>query len=180
MKKVQVISVMSLLLVSATASAISFNGSVGRDFTHLGVGLGTETGGLFATGQYTHNDDEGETAGAGLGFNLPLGPLMLSAGGKAVYLNPKGYKDGYALAAGGGINWPVTSSVSVFGDYYYSPDSLSSHVKDYREAMAGVSWTIMRPISLTGGYRYSQLSGKRSDRTHTVADGAYVGVSARF
>lgn len=180
MKKQHIVCAMGLMLLSAGANAISVNGGVGRDFTFLGAGLGTETGGLYATGNYAHNDDNGDIFGLGVGVNIPLGPMMASLGGKGVYLNPKSYKEGYALAAGGGIKWPVTSSVALFGDYYYSPDSLSSHVKDYTEAQAGLSWTIMRPFSVEGGYRYISMGGKHGDKTRTVADGVYLGASVGF
>jgi len=180
MKKLQLACVLGLLAASASANALGVSGEVGKEFTYFGAGFGTETGGLFINGNYAHNDDNGDTAGLGLGVNIPVGPFMASVGGRAVYLNPKNQSEGYALAGGGGFSWPVTSSVSLYGDYYYSPDSLSSRVKDYKEANIGASWTVMRPISVQGGYRYIGLGGKNGDRTRTVADGAYVGVSARF
>ncbi|PCR46388.1 hypothetical protein CQA88_31605, partial [Klebsiella pneumoniae] len=31
--------------------------------------------GLALSGNWTHNDDDGDAAGVGLGLNLPLGPL---------------------------------------------------------------------------------------------------------
>lgn len=169
---------LGLLLASASASAISIGGGVGKEFSYLGVA--TDTSGFAINGNYSHHENNGNTAGLGLGFNIPLGPVMATVGGRAVYLNPKEEKHGYALAAGGGLKWPVTSSISLFGDYYYSPDSLSSGVKDYQEASAGASWAIFRPISLEGGYRYIALNGKNGKSNQMIADGAYIGVNARF
>ncbi|EJF30085.1 hypothetical protein F3J27_05540 [Enterobacter sp. Ap-916] len=169
-----------LLLVSAGASAIGVSAEVGKEYTNLGVGFGTESSGIAVTGNYAHNDDNGDTVGLGLGFNIPLGPMMATVGGRGVYLHAKDRKEGYALAAGGGLRWPITSDIAIFGDYYYSPDSLSSSVKDYKEASAGASWNFMRPFSAQVGYRYISLGGKDGDRTDTVADGPYVGVSASF
>lgn len=178
MKKLHLAYTLGLLLASASASAISVGGGIGKEFSYLG--LATEASGLSINGNYAHHEDNGNTAGLGLGFNIPLGPVTATVGGRAVYLNPKHESHGYALAAGGGLKWPVTSSISLFGDYYYAPDSLSSGVKDYQEASAGASWAIFRPISLEGGYRYIALNGKNGKSDKTIADGAYVGVSARF
>ena len=178
MKKRYLAYLSGLLLISANASAISVGGGVGKEFSYLGAS--TDMSGLSINGNYAHNENNGNTAGLGLGFNIPLGPVTATVGGRAVYLNPKEGKNGYALAAGGGLRFPVTSSVSLFGDYYYSPDSLSSGVKDYKEASAGASWAVFRPISLEGGYRYIILDGKNGESNRVIADGAYVGVNARF
>lgn len=178
MNKLYLTSALGLLLASASASAISVGGGVGKEFSFVGVS--TDTSGFAINGNYAHHENNGNTAGLGLGFNIPLGPVTATVGGRAVYLNPKEGENGYALAAGGGLRWPVTSSISLFGDYYYSPDSLSSRVKDYQEATAGASWTIFRPISIEGGYRYIALNGKDGKSNKMIADGAYIGVNASF
>lgn len=180
MNKLLLAGITGLALVSACANAISISGEAGEKYTNVGVGFGTESAGLALTGNYAHNDDDGDTVGLGLGFNIPLGPLMGTVGGRAVYLNPKDGDEGYAVAVGGGLSWQVIDSLSVFGDYYYSPDSLSSGVKNYQEASAGARWTIFRPVSIEAGYRYIGLDGKEGDRNNIIADGPYVGVSARF
>lgn len=180
MNKLIMAGIAGLALASSAANAISVSGEAGQKYTNVGVGFGTESSGLAVTGNYAHNDDNGDIAGLGLGLNVPLGPLMGTVGGKGVYLNPKDGKEGYAVAVGGGLKWPVSDSFSLFGDYYYSPDSLSSGVKNYQEASAGVSWTIMRPVTISGGYRYIGLKGKDGDRTNAIADGPYVGISAGF
>ncbi len=46
MKKVALMGLSGLMFVSAAANAISFNGSAGQDYTHLGFGLGTDSAGL--------------------------------------------------------------------------------------------------------------------------------------
>lgn len=76
-----------MLFVSASANAISINGQVGEDYTNLGFGMGTETTGLAVSGNWMHNDDDGDVAGLGLGLNIPLGPLLATVGGKGVYTN---------------------------------------------------------------------------------------------
>lgn len=180
MKKVVIAGIASLLFVSGYASAISVNAQAGKEYTNVGVGFGTDTTGLALSGNWAHNDDDGEIGGLGIGLNLPLGPLLATVGGKGIYLNPKSGDEGYAAAVGGGLQWPLTDSFRLYGEYYYSPDSLSSGVKDYEEANAGVRWTIMRPISIEAGYRYINLAGKDGDRDNAVADGPYVGGSVSF
>ena len=71
-------------------------------------------------------------------------------------------------------------SFRLFGEYYYSPDSLSSGIDSYQEANAGARFTIMRPLSIEAGYRYLNLAGKDGNRDNAVADGPYVGVNASF
>lgn len=113
----------------------------------------------------------------GLGLNLPLGPLMATVGGKGVYTNPNYGDEGYAAAVGGGLQWKIGNSFRLFGEYYYSPDSLSSGIQSYEEANAGARYTIMRPVSIEAGYRYLNLSGKDGNRDNAVADGPYVGLT---
>ncbi|EGT4464189.1 hypothetical protein DOX43_16535 [Cronobacter malonaticus] len=180
MKNTLRLAMAGLLLAATQASAISVNGSVGEHYTNMGVGLGTESSGLQLTGNWVHNDDHGDIVGAGLGFNMPLGPFMVTPGVKAVYLNPKEGSEGYAAAVGGGVRWDLGQHLSLFGDYYYSPDSLSSGVNDYQEASAGARFSLFRPISVEAGYRYINLTGKDGDRDSKVADGPYLGVSAGF
>ena len=180
MKKNAIAALMGMLLISASANAISISGQAGKDYTNVGVGLGTESSGLALSGNWMHNDDDGDVAGLGLGLNIPLGPLMATVGGKGVYTNPNDGDEGYAAAVGGGLQWPIGDSFRLFGEYYYSPDSLSSGIDSYEEANAGARLTIMRPLSIEAGYRYLNLAGKDGNRDNAIADGPYVGVNASF
>lgn len=128
---------MGMLLISASANAISISGQAGKDYTNVGVGLGTESSGLALSGNWTHSDDDGDVAGLGLGLNLPVGPLLATVGGKGIYTNPNDGEEGYAAAVGGGLQWQIGDSFRLFGEYYYSPDSLSSGIDSYQEANAG-------------------------------------------
>ena len=159
MKKIALAGLAGMLLVSASVNAMSISGQAGKEYTNIGVGFGTESTGLALSGNWTHNDDDGDVAGVGLGLNLPLGPLMATVGGKGVYTNPNYGDEGYAAAVGGGLQWKIGNSFRLFGEYYYSPDSLSSGIKSYEEANAGARYTIMRPVSIEAGYRYLNLSG---------------------
>ena len=151
MKKIALAGLAGMLLVSASVNAMSISGQAGKEYTNIGVGFGTETTGLALSGNWTHNDDDGDVAGVGLGLNLPLG-----------------------------LQWKIGNSFRLFGEYYYSPDSLSSGIQSYEEANAGARYTIMRPVSIEAGYRYLNLSGKDGNRDNAVADGPYVGVNASF
>ncbi len=60
-----------MMFVSTAANAISVSGQAGEHYTNLGVGFGTESTGLAVTGNWLHNDDDGDAAGLGLGLNIP-------------------------------------------------------------------------------------------------------------
>ena len=180
MKKSIFAALAGMMFVSTAAHAISFSGQAGEHYTNLGVGFGTESTGLAVTGNWLHNDDDGDAAGLGLGLNIPLGPFLATVGGKGVYTNPNNGDEGYAAAFGGGLQWKICDSFRLFGEYYYSPDSLSSGIDSYQEANAGARFTIMRPLSIEAGYRYLNLAGKDGNRDNAVADGPYVGVNASF
>lgn len=180
MKKSVLFGMAGMLFISASVSAMSISGQAGKEYTNVGVGFGTESSGLALSGDWTHSDDDGDVAGLGLGLNLPLGPLLATVGGKGLYTNPNDGSEGYAAAVGGGLQWPIGDSVRLFGEYYYSPDSLSSGIESYEEANAGARLTIMRPLSIEAGYRYLNLAGKNGNRDNALADGPYVGVNASF
>ena len=148
MKKIALAGLAGMLLVSASVNAMSISGQAGKEYTNIGVGFGTESTGLALSGNWTHNDDDGD--------------------------------EGYAAAVGGGLQWQIGDSFRLFGEYYYSPDSLSSGIKSYEEANAGARYTIMRPVSIEAGYRYLNLAGKNGNRDNAIADGPYVGVNASF
>jgi len=173
-------AVASLMLVTASANAISVNAEVGQHYTNLGVGFGTTTPGIALSGDWTHNDDDGDVAGVGLGYNIPLGPFMATVGGKGLYTNPKAGDEGYAAAVGGGLQLPVGSMFSLYGSYYYSPDSLSSGIGNYKEGNAGVRLTAIPLVTVSVGYRYMALDGKDGNRDNILADGAYVGGALNF
>lgn len=179
-KGILVAGLSGLLFVSAAANALSVSGQAGQNYTNIGVGFGTESTGLAVSGNWAHSDDDGDAAGLGLGLNLPLGPFLATVGGKAVYTNPNDGDEGYAAAVGGGLQWKIGERVRLFGEYYYSPDSLSSGIDSYEEANAGARVSILRPLSIEAGYRYLNLAGKDGNRDNTIADGPYVGVNASF
>ncbi|EHO1698801.1 YfaZ family outer membrane protein, partial [Salmonella enterica] len=94
MKKSILLGFAGMLFVSASAQAISISGQAGEDYTNIGVGFGTESTGLALSGNWMHNDDDGDAAGVGLGLNIPVGPLLATVGGKGIYTNPKDSDEG--------------------------------------------------------------------------------------
>ncbi len=135
MKKIALAGLAGMLLVSASVNAMSISGQAGKEYTNIGVGFGTESTGLALSGNWTHNDDDGDVAGVGLGLNLPLGPLMATVGGKGVYTNPNYGDEGYAAAVGGGLQWKIGNSFRLFGEYYYLRDSPPAVLKVMRKRM---------------------------------------------
>lgn len=169
-----------LLFVAGCANAISVSGEAGRHYTNVGVGLGTSTSGLGLSGNWMHSDHDGNVGSLGLSFSLPLGPLMATVGGKALYLNPEEGKNGGALAVGGGLQWAINRYFSLYGEGYFAPESLTSGVKAYNEAQGGLRWNVFRPLSVDVGYRYANVEGKEGKRDNTLADGPYLGVGLSF
>lgn len=181
MKKVVLGCAYVVLFSVTTANAMSIYGQAGKHYTNVVAGFGTDSSGLYSTLNWAHNDENGDVAGLGLGINLPLGSFIASIGGQALYLSPqKDGSDGYAIAVGGGIQWPISKSLSLYGEGYYAPDSLSSGINNYKEASAGLRLSFIRPLSIDAGYRYIEMSGKDGDRNNVVADGIFVGVGIGF
>ena len=87
MKKSIFMALAGMMFVSTAANAICVSGQAGEHYTNLGVGFGTESTGLALTGNWLHNDDDGDAAGLGLGLNIPLGPFLATVGGKGVYMD---------------------------------------------------------------------------------------------
>lgn len=180
MNKTLVACTAVLLFVTGYANAISMSGEAGQHYTSFGVGLGTSTSGLGASGNWTRSDHDGNVGSLGLGFSLPVGPLMATVGGKALYLSPEEGKSGGALALGGGLVWSVNRYFSLYGEGYFAPESMTSGVKAYNEANGGLRWTIFRPLSVNVGYRYANMQGKNGKRDNTLSDGPYIGAGLSF
>ncbi|MCS5932864.1 YfaZ family protein [Klebsiella pneumoniae subsp. pneumoniae] len=171
MKKSIFMALAGVMMVSSAAHAISVTGEAGEHYTNLGVGFGTESTGLAVSGNWLHSDNDGDAAGLGLDSIFRWGRSSRPWVVKGIYTNPKQGDEGYAAAVGGGLQWKIGDSFRLYGDYYYSPDSLSSGIDSYQEANVGASWTIMRPLSIQAGYRYLNLAGKDGNRDNTIADG---------
>ena len=175
-----ILLIATLCASSTTFASLNLHGEAGSEFTNLSASFGAEHPGMAVSGNWAHSDNDGDTAGLGLGYNFNLGPFLLTAGGKALYLNPKDGDEGYAIALGGGAQLPLGDFVTLFGESYYSPDSMSSGVNDYLEANAGVRINIIKSMNIEAGYRYINMTGKHNHRDNKLADGAYAGFNFRF
>lgn len=173
-------AVASLMFATASVSAISVTSEVGKNYTNVGVGFGTTTPGLSLSGNWAYSDNDGNVAGLGVGYNIPVGPIMATVGAKALYMGPKDGDNGFATAVGGGLQLPVGSLFSLYGDYYYSPNALSSGVNSYTEANAGVRLTAIPLVTVSVGYRYMAMDGKDGNRDNVIIDGAYIGGAVNF
>ncbi|WP_314154671.1 YfaZ family outer membrane protein [Rouxiella badensis] len=173
-------SAAALMMTTVSAHAIGVNAQVGQHYTSLGFGLGNTTPGLALTGDWTHSDRDGDVTGLGLGYNIGLGPVMATVGAKALYTSPKNGSDGYAVPIGGGLQLPLGHYLSLYGNAYYAPDSLSSGINNYKEATGGIRFSPISLVSIDVGYRYQALNGKDGHRDNVIADGAYLGGAVNF
>lgn len=180
MNVVKAVSFTLAMLIAGSANALTLHGEAGSNWTDFGASFGEDSPGLTFSGDWAHSEDDGDVGALGMGLNLPLGSVLFTVGGKALYLSPEDGDDGYAVALGGGAQIPVGDHFILFGDAYYSPDSLSSGVKEYVEANAGLRWKIIPLMTLEAGYRYIDMAGKHGRRDNTVADGAYAGMNFNF
>lgn len=183
MKLLKVAYLIGATLVASSATvvnAVTFHGEAGSKWTNLGVSFGANEPGFTFSGNWAHNDNDGDIASLGMGWNIPLGSVLVTLGGKTLYLNPDDNDEGYAVAVGGGAQLPLGDHFALFGDAYFSPDSLSSGVKQYGEANAGIRWKVNPTFSVEGGYRYVGMEGKDGHSDNILADGGYAGVNFTF
>ena len=171
----------AMLCLAGGAQALSLDVDGGDGYVNADVGLGTGSSGLAVTGDWTHSEDNGDVGGLGIGLNLPLGPVMATVGGKALYLDPQHGDTGGALAVGGALQWQISDHFTLYGEGYYAPEDLAtSHIGEYEEGNAGLRWTIIKPLNVSVGYRYVNIGGKDGRRDDTLADGPYLGVGLSF
>jgi opacity protein-like surface antigen len=142
--------------------------------------FGANEPGFMFSGTWSHNDNDGDVASLGLGWNIPLGNVLVTLGGKTLYLNPDDNDEGYGVAVGGGAQLPLGENFTLFGDAYYSPDSLSSGIAQYTEANAGIRWKLNPSFSVESGYRYLGMEGKDGHEDNILADGVYAGLNFSF
>ncbi|KAG6335989.1 hypothetical protein ID866_3111 [Astraeus odoratus] len=103
--------------------------------------MGKSSSGVYLESNWLKNTDDGtQTGGVGAGYNLEVGPVMLNAGAKAIYIGPKKGDNGVAFPIGGGVNVALTDSIHVYGEGYAAPEGLNNSVKNYVEANGGYKW----------------------------------------
>lgn len=172
---------LALIAASGSAFALGFTSEVGKDYTNLDMELGKSSSGLYLQSNWVKNIKDGaQVGGVGAGYNLALGPLMLNAGAKALYIGPKKGDNGMVFPIGGGVTYNVTDSIAIYGEGYSAPQGLGNSVKNYAEANGGVSWAPFTPLTVKVGYRYAGVDGKGGRPSHTLFDGVYAGAGLTF
>ena len=79
-----------LLYVSSYAMAIGLNAEQGKNTSALDAEIGRSSGGLYLDSRWIKNTaDDVQIGQAGTGYNLEIGPVMLTAGVKATYIGGK-------------------------------------------------------------------------------------------
>lgn len=181
MKKLNLIVFASLIAASTSSFAMGVTVEQGKNFTNTNIEMGKTSSGVYLEGNWMKNTRDGiQLGGAGAGYNLELGPLMVNLGAKAMYLGPKKGDSGVAFPIGGGITYALTDSINVYGEGYSAPKSLANSVQNYAEANAGISWAPITPVILKAGYRYAGVDGKDGRPGHTLVDGLYLGGGVAF
>lgn len=179
--KMSVISLGVLLCVSSSAMAMGLTAEQGKNHSVLDAEMGRSSGGIYLDSQWIKNTSDGVQIGqAGTGYNLALGPLMLTAGVKATYIGGKKGDDGVAFPVGGGVKLSLPADFAIYGEGYSAPEGLANSVKNFVEADGGISWSPLGPLTLKVGYRYAGVDGKDGRPGHTLIDGPYIGGGLTF
>lgn len=172
-----IVVAMAAIFTVGNAQAISGSVQAGKDFTEVNGAIGQKGSGLAFDGSWARSDHDGQVSSLGATFGLPIGPVAAYVGGKALYLAPKNNSDGLALAVGAGLNVTVMPSLSIYGEAYGAPPSLTSGSDSYVEGKLGARYTVFKPLSVDAGYRVMDVKGHPNNK---VADGFYVGAGLSF
>lgn len=171
----------AILGAMPVAQAIGLTSESGKEFTNVDAEMGKTSSGYYIQSDWAKNTKNGiSTSGFGTGYNLKLGPLMLNAGAKAVYISPEKGDDGVAFPVGGGFSVNIFDGLQLFGEGYSAPHTMTNSVKNYVEANGGIAWTPMTPLRLNVGYRYSGVDGEDGRPGHRLIEGVYAGAGLTF
>ncbi|MBD8109431.1 YfaZ family outer membrane protein [Erwinia persicina] len=180
MKK-EKIAALVLLCASSSAMALGVTAEQGKNYTNINAEAGKSSGGLYLESNWVKNTRDGVQIGeAGTGYNLELGPVLLSAGVKAAYIGARKGDNGVAFPVGGGVRISLPDNFALYGEGYSAPEYLTNSVKNFVEADGGISWTPMTPLTLKAGYRYAGVDGKDGRPGHTLIDGPFIGGGVTF
>ncbi|WP_428945060.1 YfaZ family outer membrane protein [Pantoea sp. FN060301] len=179
--KARLIGIGMLLCASSSAMALGITAEQGKNFSNIQAEIGRSSSGLYIDGQWTKNTADGvQLAEAGTGYNLEIGPVMLSAGAKATYIGAKKGDNGIAFPLGGSVTLNLPGNFAIYGEGYSAPEHLANSVKNFVEADGGISWTPITPLTLKAGYRYAGVDGKDGRPGHTLIDGPFIGGGVVF
>lgn len=181
MKNVFKVAVLSSALVSGSVFAMGATLEQGKSWTGIEGDIGKDTSGIYLDGNWRKNTDDGsQTGGVGAGYNLGLGPVMVNAGAKALYIEPRKGDSGVVFPVGLGVKVDLPFGLGLYGEGYSAADGMGNSVKNYTETNAGISWSPISLVTLKAGYRYAGVDGKKGRPDHTIYDGMYVSAGASF
>ncbi len=170
-----------LVIASGSAFALGFTNEVGKSYVNLDIEIGKSSSGLYLQSNWIKNVNDGiQVSGVGIGYNVELGPVMLNAGVKALYIGPQKGDNGVAFPVGTGVEFNFIDSLFLYGEAYSATEQMNNSVKSYEEANGGISWKPISLLTIKAGYRYVGVDGKNGLPGHTLFDGPYVGAGVTF
>ena len=126
------------------------------------------------------SDHDGDVSGLRLGYNIEVGSVFLTPGIKAMWIDPEDGKDGFAAAVGAGVSFPITKMLGLYGEYYYSPESLYRSPRQLSGSLRRHQLYADLLLNVRVGYKYAELNNKGDRKDNVLADGPYIGASLRF
>lgn len=178
-KSISALSLLSVFVFSAHAVEIGAN--LGPQHGELTAKIAPESDGVFYTGSWTKNHNDGpNVGGVGIGYQLSLDHVDLYTGIKALYIAPGKGDNGFAAPIGAGGRVHLSDSVYVYGEGYVAPRGLNNAVENYVEVDTGLALKARDNLDVKIGYRYMAVHGKSSTPNHTLLDGAYLGAAYGF
>ena len=77
MKKLNVLLLSALTVLSGSALAMGGTIEQGKNFTNLNLEMGKSSSGVYLESNWLKNTDDGtQTGGVGAGYNLEVGPVL--------------------------------------------------------------------------------------------------------
>lgn len=72
MKLLKMVFLIGAVCAANSAHAVSIHGEAGAKWTNFGVSFGANEPGFTFSGNWAHNDNDGDVASLGMGWNIPL------------------------------------------------------------------------------------------------------------
>ncbi|KVZ57293.1 hypothetical protein WL21_04645 [Burkholderia ubonensis] len=139
-----------------------------------GPGLG------FSVDASHHRADNAYAIGPGLGVSMPLGPISLFVGGKALYIRSSPAGKGLAIPLGVAGDIHLSDTMSIASRLFYTPTSaFNSRLGGYVQAGTGIRMKA-DPALAEVGWRYERIAGRNGASEQKILNGPYVGLGFTF
>ena len=171
------ISCAALLLVATSVQAIEGAMDIGKNYTNLTIGLGTNSPGFFLAGNWLRSNHDGNMSALALGYRIEAGGLTIAPSLRGMYIDPRHDKSGYASGLGVDASFAFDDMFGIYGNYYWSPESMANNVKSFHEIGGGFSFTPISLLKVRIGYQYLKLRSKSGSKDSVLSDGPYIGAS---